>query len=675
MTATKPTILPRWADNPPVAPPSTITEPSEPEKDEGFQPGGQAQIDDFVIAHVVNSHAYNITINGVAFPYTSDGSATLAEILAGLIASVNGGTQPVVASNATPGVRVTATVAGQAFVSTTSDATNVTIVNVQSNKSGKPIRQYINWFFNLVYQWVAWFFYATFVWGDIGDEYDAVGQGAATAVTPLTRIGTSGTAVSWIGDRRAVGLLELHTYDASSDTYVDLARTGAWVYQPVSNGAGAPSIGVNTRRQYKVVTDGTGITSVVDLRTDLVPTSHPWRFNRNVAFRGATGNTAARTVKVDPSLAYTLMDEYLPLTPADQPGTRLYSNDTGGITIATGCYWDTGTFRWKFDAGALTSNPSVASIITTDGVGGCTTREKSVSGANTSTNWTVTAWTDAKANNAGRLQLGDGISSTLAFALLARVTAHRVSNGTSGRTCLLEDSANGSPIMVYLSHEGASGLGSVGACLEVVTNAIWNADGTWHQVQNGYSAKTEIALAGGLRTLQFFAGSATTFPDTINNGGDWTAPSFTYSVPGIAGAFGGTSGGIDPSLISNAVGAGNTEVGSNGSAALSGLWPIHLPHNAIMQSVGFNGSVTLGGGTFTGRVRRFVKATGLADECLSSPAVFTDQAYGLADFGALNGVNAVIDNTLYTYYVSVIGTAAVEWFVRDIQVTYVRPLV
>jgi hypothetical protein len=46
----------------------------------------------------VNSTLYTVTINGVAFSYTSDGSATTAEIAVGLAAAINAGTQPVVAS-------------------------------------------------------------------------------------------------------------------------------------------------------------------------------------------------------------------------------------------------------------------------------------------------------------------------------------------------------------------------------------------------------------------------------------------------------------------------------------------------------------------------------------------------------------------------------------------------
>jgi len=50
---------------------------------------------------VANSTAYSVTINGTTFSYTSDSSATASEIVAGLIAAVNGGAEPVTATGST----------------------------------------------------------------------------------------------------------------------------------------------------------------------------------------------------------------------------------------------------------------------------------------------------------------------------------------------------------------------------------------------------------------------------------------------------------------------------------------------------------------------------------------------------------------------------------------------
>lgn len=56
-----------------------------------------AQVNNITITSVVNSFAYVVTINGTPYTYTSDGSATGAEIQAGLVAAINNvnvGTSP-----------------------------------------------------------------------------------------------------------------------------------------------------------------------------------------------------------------------------------------------------------------------------------------------------------------------------------------------------------------------------------------------------------------------------------------------------------------------------------------------------------------------------------------------------------------------------------------------------
>lgn len=60
------------------------------------------------------------------------------------------------------------------------------------------------------------------------------------------------------------------TYTASKDTYVDISNAGAITYSEVANGAGAPAVAANSIRLQKVVTNGTEITGVTDLRV-LIP--------------------------------------------------------------------------------------------------------------------------------------------------------------------------------------------------------------------------------------------------------------------------------------------------------------------------------------------------------------------------------------------------------------------
>lgn len=75
-----------------------------------------AQLVTVGVTTVANTTLYTITINGVAYSFTSDADATAAEIQAGLVAAVNAGSEPVTAA---PGggtdVTLTADVAGTAF--------------------------------------------------------------------------------------------------------------------------------------------------------------------------------------------------------------------------------------------------------------------------------------------------------------------------------------------------------------------------------------------------------------------------------------------------------------------------------------------------------------------------------------------------------------------------------
>lgn len=80
----------------------------------------------------------------------------------------------------------------------------------------------------------------------------------------LTMATPSGVAV--VGGTRVSKGASVKTYTAERDTYVDLARTGDFVFSEVPNGGLEPPIASGTIRLFKVVTDATAITTVVDLR-------------------------------------------------------------------------------------------------------------------------------------------------------------------------------------------------------------------------------------------------------------------------------------------------------------------------------------------------------------------------------------------------------------------------
>lgn len=85
-----------------------------------------------------NTTVYTLTINGIAFSYTSDATATVAEITAGLTLEINvtqtNGTVPVTATNNTTSIALTANVAGTSFTVTSTGAGTIGLVLTTPNQ-------------------------------------------------------------------------------------------------------------------------------------------------------------------------------------------------------------------------------------------------------------------------------------------------------------------------------------------------------------------------------------------------------------------------------------------------------------------------------------------------------------------------------------------------------------
>ena len=75
------------------------------------------------------------------------------------------------------------------------------------------------------------------------------------------------SGVAYIRGTRVYLGITNKTWTASRDTYADLASTGAWTFIEVTNGAGAPAITANCMRIFSVVTNGTAVTTVNQLKT------------------------------------------------------------------------------------------------------------------------------------------------------------------------------------------------------------------------------------------------------------------------------------------------------------------------------------------------------------------------------------------------------------------------
>jgi len=97
---------------------------------------GVAQVETVDTFTVLNLSTYEIDINGTPASYTSDSTATEAEIIAGLVAAINLIAQPVTAvdnsGNTTPNLTITADVAGTPFTATVVQGT-MSLTNTTAN--------------------------------------------------------------------------------------------------------------------------------------------------------------------------------------------------------------------------------------------------------------------------------------------------------------------------------------------------------------------------------------------------------------------------------------------------------------------------------------------------------------------------------------------------------------
>jgi hypothetical protein len=100
------------------------------------------------------------------------------------------------------------------------------------------------------------------VYADLIADVVISGLAGSTSGT-LSMTMTAGVAYV-IGQRVSVASTP-HTYTASKDTYVDLSNTGVLTYVEVANGAGAPAVTSNSLRLFKVVSNGTAITTYTSL--------------------------------------------------------------------------------------------------------------------------------------------------------------------------------------------------------------------------------------------------------------------------------------------------------------------------------------------------------------------------------------------------------------------------
>ena len=150
---------------------------------------------------------------------------------------------------------------------------------------------------------------------------DFIASGLVWSQTALL-VGEMTAGVVYIdGERLVIGALSGINFTASKDTYVDVGVDGVVDYDPVANGASAPALAGSHVRIAKVVTNGSGITSVVQTGVDSLgntirpsgsvgPTQLSTSANllaiTNITSTYNTGNTAATTVLPGTSTTVTV---------------------------------------------------------------------------------------------------------------------------------------------------------------------------------------------------------------------------------------------------------------------------------------------------------------------------------------------------------------------------------
>lgn len=524
MPIEQPSLYPRWADDPPA---DTVTEPTEDEKSEGWQPP-QAQVDAISIDVVADATLYRVQI---AWPgqaaldcdFTSGAGATDEQVRDGLIAEINvvAGARVAASPDGSAGLLITANTPGEAFTATAATA-NLTRSEDTPNRTGRPRRQYMNWLSWLAYLWLVFLDAVRFRWSDVGDDWHVPGVGVLPT-TGAGLAGTSGTATAYIEGRRVVGESEAHNYPASTDTYLDLTRDAVWVYSSVANNDPEPALTANSIRCFVVVTDATDRVSVEDRRGEHVRFDQQLDLHRTVRFgdarRGSLAQRAEarRQVRVaDNGAGYTLIDEWI--NEAGTLGTRLYVRHSDGRAIlVTGASWNGAD--WDVDSAALICELSVLAVTSASAMTG----EQAIAFVPGGATFTDAEWYDAlSAATSGTIDKVRYVEGTTDYSLhgndyeRARRPNHR--NQISGvvRNLLHDDATS----LGYAIPSGGGGTGGASRGTERAVNCTFDeSTGQWSRDSAGAAYKIELSSAGH-RLLQHPAADASPWDDTVS-AGNW----------------------------------------------------------------------------------------------------------------------------------------------------------
>ena len=221
---------------------------------------------------------------------------------------------------------------------------------------GQPFREYVNWWWNLVYQWVVWLNQTTFRFDIFGVDQGIPGAGS---IPPVGGGSLARGAADFSGRAVAGGYLTqlvdgpAFVYTANTATFWNLRRDGAWVPQVVPLPVFFPPIKpADSARIYQVDTDGTEPIAVFDFRPDALVLSKPFSFARGQKFghQDTQWEAASRLTLTGTSAnEYTLIDEYT-ANGALRGSSRLYVRSDGIPIMVRGASYDGAGFQtWTID--------------------------------------------------------------------------------------------------------------------------------------------------------------------------------------------------------------------------------------------------------------------------------------------------------------------------------------
>lgn len=151
-------------------------------------------------------------------------------------------------------------------------------------------------------------------------------------VTSGTLSTTISAGVSYVNGVRIQTNSTSHSYTASKDTYTYINAGGFFDYVEVANGASAPATPANDLLLAKVVTSGTAVTTVTDLRTTSITiTANNSNFPLDYRNQALVSVDSTTTVHVEPGQIAI--------------GSTAYTNtvDTSSKNVATATNWIEGS--------------------------------------------------------------------------------------------------------------------------------------------------------------------------------------------------------------------------------------------------------------------------------------------------------------------------------------------